>query len=400
MRDDSKTYYFFVGNAFPKEEDDFFKNTYYKVADVSSLIYGRSLVDGLIQVVGSSCLFVFSVPQVGSFPKTSKKNFVSYKTKDSVFIPVPFFSFFCIKHFSQSISLRHTLKKKIKEVPKGCRIHFIIENPYLPYLSAVCAAIKNRKHNFFVTCIVPDLPEFVGSEKRNFLVKQAKKIYVKWTYSFLKKITNSFVLFSPFMKEKISCDEHNSFISPGCLENTDLIPSSREHGRIVFAGKLCQENLIKLTIDAFRLTTDSSYSFDVIGDGEDMPYVREMAKKDPRIKVHGFLSPNEVEEFYRRASVILCTRQNTKKLSYAFPSKLINALRYDVPVISYVLPTFDENLKKCVVSPDDETPESLKRTIEDALRTLYVDKTARKNFLESVNNKKLAQKIVASSLSE
>ena len=155
-----------------------------------------------------------------------------------------------------------------------------------------------------------------------------------------------------------------------------------------------------MTIDAFRLTTDSCYSFDVIGDGEDMPYVREMAKKDSRIKVHGFLSPNEVEEFYRRASVILCTRQNTKKLSYAFPSKLINALRYDVPVISYVLPTFDENLKKCVVSPDDETPESLKRTIEDALRTLYVDKTARKNFLESVNNKKLAQKIVASSLSE
>lgn len=390
-------FYFFVGNAFPEELDDYFKQKYYKVADVSSLIYGRSLLEGLTQVVDPSHLLVFSVPQVGVFPKTCKKNYVSYETKEPMFVPVPFFSLFCVKHLSQFASLKCKLKEKLKTLPKDSRVHVIIQSLYLPYLSAVFKLMKRKENRFFVTCVVPDLPEFVGSERRPFLVRQARKIYVKKTYDYLKRVTDNFVLFSPFMKERISCDEHNSFVSVGCLPSTELIPSSMEPGKVVFAGKLCEENLVKMAIDAFCLTSDPSYTFDVIGDGEDMPYVLEAAKKDPRIKVHGFLSPDEVGEFYKRASAILCTRKDTKKLSYAFPSKLINALRFEVPVISYVLPTFDENLKKCVASPKEETPESLKSAIEDALKNRYVDKAARAAFLESVNNKRLAQQIVDSS---
>ena len=73
-----RTSVFFIGAVFPEELDGYFEKNYYKNPDVSSLIYGRKLVSAFEKMLPPGELTVFSLPQVGTYPNASKKEYVTF----------------------------------------------------------------------------------------------------------------------------------------------------------------------------------------------------------------------------------------------------------------------------------------------------------------------------------
>ncbi len=386
---------FVIGSIFPENLDDYFSEMYYKSKpDVSSLVYGRKLLKGFKTLTAESELVVFSVPHVGLYPLQSKRNWVDFKTTDSIYRPIKYRSAFFLKHHSQFKYLKKALKTELATLPANLEVTFVVTEAYWPYLRAI-KSLKNVRQKTRICVIVPDVPEFVGSPKRSLLLRLAKRVYVRQTYSLLDSVANSYILFSPAMAKNPHFGSKPHFVSLGSSEMRQTKVSARLPKRAVFIGKLEEMNCIKTILDAMGLIKDPGMELYIAGSGPLENKVSAAAQSDRRIHYLGFVNPDKAQSLLLSASCILCLRKPDDFSAYSFPSKLTSALEIDCPVISYELPTFDENLKKCVLIPKDQSPSSLAETISLAFKNTEINKEARNAFLKTVNNVELAKRIIS-----
>lgn len=386
---------FFIGGVFPENCDKYFEKNYYKRPDVSSLLYGREFLKGLLKVVPSPDITVFAVPQVGGYPVSSKKEWVSFRSDVPFLLPVNYHSLIGLRHASQIRSLKKQLQKKIKTLARGERIKIIVENAYLPYLSAVNSICKNKRFTFDVTVIVPDLPEYVGkSYSKNCILRFAKKRYVARTYKLIDQTDCQLVLFSPAMRDRSVIGKKINFVSCGITSLKKPIECEKKRKKLVFVGKLSSENLVREMIDAFMLIKDPSISFDIVGDGDEMLYAKKAANEDGRIHLWGFLPPAEADAIQIQASAIIALRSPTKASAYSFPSKLVRALVHDVPVVAIDLPCYTDNIRKCLIIPQDPSTKEISKAITIALSDESIDRRERDRFIASINNVHLVERIL------
>ena len=390
-----RTSVFFIGAVFPEELDGYFEKNYYKNPDVSSLIYGRKLVSAFEKMLPPGELTVFSLPQVGTYPNTSKKEYVTFETKRADYVPVNYHCHRFIKHLSQAYALKKALRNSFASLRGEDRIKIVVGAAYFPYLLALKPFKKKFKDRLTVTTLVLDLPEYVGiSANRLNPISLLKRAYISSSYSLLDKVSDNFVLLSPSMREKNAIANHKSVVCYGLSDQKNLIQCQKKPGKLVFVGKLSPENEIRAMVDAFMLTQDESYTFDIVGDGCEMPYVQEAAKKDSRIIVHGFLSPKNANEIRKQASSIIALRCQDKQSAYAFPSKLIASLGYNVPIISLDLPLYQGTVRECLLLAKTNSPKEIAKLIDDSLQKPEIDVDSRRKFLAEVNNEELAKKIL------
>ncbi len=386
---------FFIGGVFPESFDKYFEKKYYKRPDVSSLLYGREFLKGLLKVVPNPKITVFSVPQVGSYPITSKKEWVHFRSNVSFLRPVNYHSAIGLRHVSQICSLKKQLRKELKTFARGEHVTIIVENAYLPYLSAVNSICKSKRFTFDITVIVPDLPEYVGKlYSKNCVLGFAKNRYVAKTYKIIDQTNCQLVLFSPAMRDRDVIGGKRNFVSCGITSLEKLIECEKKRKKLVFVGKLSSENLAKEMIDAFMLIEDSSISFDIVGDGDEMPYAKKAAAVDKRIHLWGFLSPTEAEAIQIQASAIIALRAPTKMSAYSFPSKLVRALVHDVPVVALDLPCYTDNIRNCLIIPQDASVKEISKAIATALSDVSINRQERTKFMASINNVRLVERIL------
>jgi glycosyltransferase involved in cell wall biosynthesis len=105
--------------------------------------------------------------------------------------------------------------------------------------------------------------------------------------------------------------------------------------RMVAVGKLDETNGFDLMLEAMRHLSGEAVSLDIAGAGPLAKLVEEEARRDPRIRMHGFLDLAGVLALYRDADLILVIRKTqARNTRYFFPSKLMEALLSAVPVLA------------------------------------------------------------------
>lgn len=115
-----------------------------------------------------------------------------------------------------------------------------------------------------------------------------------------------------------------------------------------------------------------SISFDMVSkpktdDPQHHQTVKEKAKSTPNLRFHGAVGPQDVHEFYRRATMLV----NTSKYE-GFPNTFLEAWRYQTPVISehFSLPELPHKMTKYLnLDPDDE--------LSHIIKTLHTDPNKR-----------------------
>jgi len=147
----------------------------------------------------------------------------------------------------------------------------------------------------------------------------------------------------------------------GTPDSSDAGSPPRVPGRfrLVLSGTLASYNGVKLALAAMAFLPDDCELL-VAGTGTLDDEVARQALADPRIRILGFLSFEEVLSVYRSADLLLNVRI-TKAIDtrYFFPSKLMELLASGTPVLSTCTGQVETEYGSVAYLLRDETPEGL-----------------------------------------
>jgi glycosyltransferase involved in cell wall biosynthesis len=116
----------------------------------------------------------------------------------------------------------------------------------------------------------------------------------------------------------------------GPAEGDYVPPSWNARGRVLWIGRVYPLKRPDRLLAAAEACPD--LSFDMVGPlGEDAysQAIAHEARSRPNVTVHGRVRPAEMDGFYRRASVLLCTSDRE-----GFPNVFIEAWSHGIPVVS------------------------------------------------------------------
>jgi glycosyltransferase involved in cell wall biosynthesis len=146
-------------------------------------------------------------------------------------------------------------------------------------------------------------------------------------------------------------------------------------------------------VNAFQAILAPDWTLEIYGDGSALGEIREIAKTDLRINVHGSVANDIVIQAQHKASILINPRKNNQEFTcYSFPSKIIEYMSSGTPVLAYKLDGMpDEYLPYFyqIAESQDGLTEALQKVIrlpEEHLRKMGANALS---FIEEQKNAKV-----------
>lgn len=352
---------------------------------------------------------VVSAPFIGHYPNQSyTMRFCGFSDTQQLCEYVCFNNIWGLSNISRA----YAMKKAVRDfaLQKYGKKLIIVYSAHYPFLAAAAYA-KTLNPDIKVCCIVPDLPQYMNLEKnRSILYDFFKKIDVKSIEKNMNAVDTSVVL-TDAMAQALQLTDRPYVVAEGIVDSIPKDSISTEHKEtvnIVYAGKLYFRFGIKSLIDAFSTFENANYRLLLCGTGDAAEYVKKCAEADSRIIFVGQVSPDEVQKYINRATVLVNPRPNNEEYTkYSFPSKDIEYLSSGKPTVAFLLDgmpkcyqnflyTVDQEkdsvcalcdaLRAAISAPKEETEKRhaqfLQYASENLLTSAVAEKIIRMNFDE------------------
>ena len=235
-----------------------------------------------------------------------------------------------------------------------------------PVMAAACE-IKKIIPSAKIFLIVTDLPQYMdlGQSKIKAMLKKFDWLHIKG----MQKKFDGFILYASKMAKFLKIPNNKWLIMEGSYDASEAYTlkesAHKKNNAIMYSGKLDVEYGIDLLLHAFMKIPNPSLELWFTGGGNAEKLIKQCAIKDPRIKFYGFLpSRKDVLEKQMEASLLVNMRRPSEPASaYCFPSKLFEYMASGIPVLSFKLEGIPTDYYEHLIIADDETEESLMRTI-------------------------------------
>lgn len=330
--------------------------TYSNAAEtfVSALLNGLC---GLTKVKMVTEFFVPAYPQYDEYNiKGEKFDHVS----GTEVISIPYLNIPVFQRLSKTLSFYREIKKQLKE---KCDVVIIYEVTSRTLVSTLLANNNKKK----VVLIVPDLPEFM-SNNQSLLYRAAKKIDKIIIDYCLRKI-DGFVLFSPYMSNKINMRNRPSITIEGIFNPMDIVPSERKNDKraILYTGKIEKWFGLEDLFKAF-LQVKADCELWLCGTGDE-ELINEYTSKDTRIKYLGSKTHQEVLKIQKQAYLLVNPRHSNEQFSmYSFPSKTMEYMASGTATLMCKLKSLPEDYYSHLFLFEDESIEGMAKTINTILQ--------------------------------
>ena len=310
-----------------------------------------------------------------------------------------------IKYITQTLNLYGKLnawKKKIPEEKSVICVHHI----YLPMMLAANMMKYKYKDGVEICLITGDMNGCYGltKEKRlsikQRLIKYVEKAIDKLIYGF-----DSYVFATRDMAKACGVEE-KPFAVLECTYNKreevaeESVQSCESQEKVIFyAGALRDDYGIPHLLQAFSLIKDPDYRLWLAG-GAATTTIQKYLDKDPRIELLGFITPREVEERQRRATVLISPRTAEHEyVKYSFPSKTLECLASGKPYIAHWLPCDPPEYGEYIQYAANETDRALADKIVElcsmtAEERSRIGQKAKKFIVEQKNPRVMCKRIV------
>ncbi|MFC1497536.1 glycosyltransferase family 4 protein [Verrucomicrobiota bacterium] len=240
---------------------------------------------------------------------------------------------------------------------KACRLisckckkpRVIISYNLLPWTCNAGCYMK-RKFDIPWICVVADAPdEKYALSRHDALLKQADgRIFLSW---------ESYRSFRDGPKIHID----------GGVKKCRLYNRQERQKRVIlYSGVMSRYGGVDLLIDAFKLVGNTDTELWLCGSGKNI-HVRNVSRKDPRIKVFGLVSEKRLVKLARRASVFVNPRPDIFASRHNFPSKILEYLSYEKPVVSTWTPGLSPEYREILCFVERNSPEALASKLEEVL---------------------------------
>lgn len=305
----------------------------------SANIFQRKLIKGIEKNgIGHK---IISAPFIGAYPMRYKKSsFCGFSVENEEFEYVKFNNIWGIRNISRTISLKKRIKEYL-DYESEDEFLILVYCPHTPFLEAAMYA-KELKPKSKVCLIVPDLPQYMNlNEKRRGLYDFFKKYDIRRMERFFAMV-DSFVILTEPMKDILKIDNRPYIVVEGIvdLEKSCQYDKVCNDGckRIVYTGKMNVKFGIKELVDSFMMIEDPTLRLVLCGDGDARSYVEKKATLDSRIEYKGMVTSAKAQEYIAMADVLVNPRPNNEEYTkYSFPSKNIEYLMTEKPVVAYML---------------------------------------------------------------
>lgn len=330
--------------------------------DYAAETFQSSLING----ISSFCkeLKIITAPNVSTYPKIKKVRFdkiiFQYDGLDGYHVFTGFINLPILKHISKAIRVLRAIYQMSDPYIENKIIVYGVHSPFLLPLLAL-------KKNIKVCLIVPDLPEFMsGRNSKLFLL--AKKID-RWLINVCLRRVDSYVLFSPHMKEKLPVKGQPWLHLEGILNTNNIIENTypKESEKIIlYTGNLSARMGIKNLLDAFALIPFSNYRLWIRGTGDCKKIVLDASKFDSRIIYWDHMTKEELLILQKRATILINPVFSSQEFTrYFFPSKTMEYLASGTPTVMSRLACIPSEYDKYLFYFDEESIDGIKNKIID-----------------------------------
>lgn len=276
-----------------------------------------------------------------------------------------------IKYITQAKNLYKKLKtwrEKIKD--RNCIV--CVHHIYFPSMYATYKLKKKFGDRVTICLITGDMNGKYGLRSQyKANLKQYLLKFVENRIDYMAKKFDCFVFATKDMAKAFEVD-NKPFVVVECAYTAP--PYEKENAKIkedvtkktiFYAGALRNEYGISHLLKAFEMINDPDYKLWLAGDGNAVPMIKEYEKKDKRVKYLGFLTPQQVDESQKKATVLINPRiaGNYEYVKYSFPSKTMECLASGKPYIAHKLPCDPPEYADYIQYVNNETDESLKEKI-------------------------------------
>lgn len=387
----------YVGSVYPPGKIDELKDMGSTI-DFAAETFQSSLLQGLCSYYPN--LKVITAPNITAYPRIKKVFF----PKEEFVLPFSgvkhlfagFFNILGIKHLSKCLRIRKAIKKTLDREGDNT---IIVYGVHSPFLLALCGI----KRSSYKSClIVPDLPEFMsGNTNRLYLL--GKKVDGWLIRMGLKKI-DSYVLFSPHMKERLPIGDKPNTHMEGIFNAVDMTNEHVEKEKyktILYTGNISRRMGIPNLIEAFRLIPNPDYRLWIRGNGECKGLVLQAMKEDSRIVYFDPMPKSELFRLQKKATVLINPVFSSQTFTrYFFPSKTMEYLASGTPTIMARLACLPQDYESHLFFLDDESVEGIKNKIIEVCEKTQTEldafgKAAAEFILTEKNEHKQAGKIFA-----
>ena len=278
---------------------------------------------------------------IGSYPQRYRKmkipSFSFSHTEGADDFNVGFTNLTLYKTFSQYNGLKKYIDKWVKENKdeKKVIVAYAMTSPFVELLNYI-----KRKHKQVVCClVVPDLPEYMNVSERTNLLSYVKEAQIKHYKKALRTV-DCFVLLTKYMAEWFDWDVKYTVvegISAKATSGVTALNSQREN-KILYTGMIEKKYGLMNLVESFMEINAPDWTLELYGNGSAVEEIRELSKKDSRIRLNGTVPNSVVVEEQKKAAILVNPRDNTNEFTkYSFPSKVIEYLSSGTSVVAYKL---------------------------------------------------------------
>ncbi len=247
----------------------------------------------------------------------------------------------------------------------------VIYEMHYPYIKAALR-IKKIIPNTKIIMYVPDLP--LNMDMSFFIKRILKKI--DWVrIQNANKYIDFFALYTKQMAEYLGIKNKNNWVViEGAINSNNYTYIEKNHEEnenkiCLYAGNLSRKYNINLLVEAFLLASISGYKLCFIGDGDMVPFLKEMQVKHDCISFVGSVSPNDAFIMMQKAYLLVNPRPSTEEYTlYSCPSKTLEYMASGTPVLSTRLAGIPDEYFKYIYCINDESVEGIKKALLNVLK--------------------------------
>ena len=292
-----------------------------------------STIDGFIS--NGKQLKVLNCLCVGNYPFKYKKVLIKEKKWDYRGVECFDVGSINLPFFKQIVRTKRVFQKTEELISMGCMNVIVMYSLYLPFLNAA-KKLKEKYNNLIIVGIVPDLPSIYGVLPKNRIKRLVYKIYGD---KVLKKSSciDKYILLTRPMADILNA-KYNFCVIDGLVNtNFSVQANLKKDNILLYTGSIDKVFGIDKLVELMKYLP-SDYQLWICGTGDYQSTLKEIIKRDSRIKYFGFVSKEESIQKQVTAKLLINPREDIGEyVKYSFPSKTLEYLQSGTPIIMHKL---------------------------------------------------------------
>lgn len=279
---------------------------------------------------------------------------------------------------------------------------FVIVDFLKPFANFVCKAARKLKRKSII--IVTDLPVFLQNESKTILDK-----FRTWRanrqYENMIQIASEYVFLTEQMNLLLNKENKPYVVIEGFVDinmkNVEKAQENISDKKIcLYSGAISKQFGLEMLVEGFIRANINNSELHLYGNGDYVDELEQICNKHSFIKYFGIIANEDVVRKQIEATLLINPRPtNEEYTKYSFPSKNMEYMASETPVLTTKLPGMpDEYLNICYII-DDESINGIKNSLINVLgktneELKLMGNKAKKFVLKEKNNIIQAKKIL------